>query len=360
MTKGEAASQAANMAAKTAISISEGFSALLSKLGISLAFTSYQTGQLILVGCLPGGQISLNQQNFDHAMGLAWQGRRLYLATQTQIWRFEDLLNPGETGNTVHDAILVPRSAHTTGDLDVHEIGISQDGAPLLVATRFNCLAALDSRFSFSPIWKPPFVSEIAKGDRCHLNGLAMQNGVPHLVTVIGESSVVDGWKSGRRAGGQLLSVPDGKVVARDLSMPHSPRIANDIYYLLESGRGHLVRIEPGNGRKTDVTFCPGFARGLAIHGDHAFVTLSKPRDDQFSGLPLDDELTARHEQARCGVMVIDLRSGTLLEWMYFEGRIRELFDIAVLPGVRCPTALGPGTEEIRSNIRVGSWKNLT
>jgi len=353
VTKAGQKGEALDRTAKTAISISEGFSELLSKLNISLAFSSYQTGQLILVGRLPGGQISLNQQNFDHAMGLAWQGRRLYLATQTQIWRFEDLLNPGETGNTVHDAILVPRNAHTTGDLDVHEIGIRQDGSPLLVATRFNCLAALDSRFSFEPIWRPPFVSEISKGDRCHLNGLAMQNGMPHLVTVIGESNVVDGWKSGRRAGGQLLSVPDGKVIARDLSMPHSPRIANSMYYLLESGRGFLISIEPGNGRKTDIAFCPGFARGLAIHGDHAFVTLSKPRDDQFSGLSLDDELTARNEQARCGVMVIDLRSGALLEWIYFDGRIRELFDIAVLPGVRCPTALGPGTEEIRNNIRM-------
>ncbi len=355
MTISEPTSQASDVAAKTAISISEGFSQLLVKLNISLAFTSYQTGQLILVGRLPGGQISLNQQNFDHAMGMAWHGRRLYLATQTQIWRFEDLLNSGETGNTVHDAILVPRSAHTTGDLDVHEIGIRKDGAPLLVATRFNCLAALDSRFSFTPIWKPPFISEIAQGDRCHLNGLAMQNGVPRLATIISDSNVIDGWKQGRCANGQLLSVPEGKVLASNLSMPHSPRIMNGSYFLLESGRGFMVQIDPGTGQKTDICFCPGFARGLAICGDYAFVTLSKPRDEQFSGLPLDGELAARNEQARCGVVVIDLHAGGIVGWIYFDGRIRELFDIVILPDICCPMALGPGTQEIRDNIRIRS-----
>ena len=51
-----------------------------------------------------------------------------------------------------------------------------------------------------------------------------------------------------------------------------------------------------------EITFCPGFARGLSIVGDYALIGLSLPRDNKtFSGLPLDDALNARDVSARCG-----------------------------------------------------------
>ena len=43
--------------------------------------------------------------------------------------------------------------------------------------TLFSCLAGLDSRYSFVPRWRPPFISALAAEDRCHLNGLAMVDG---------------------------------------------------------------------------------------------------------------------------------------------------------------------------------------
>jgi uncharacterized protein (TIGR03032 family) len=97
------------------------------------------------------------------------------------------------------------------------------------------------------------------------------------------------------------------------------------------------------------VTFCPGYARGLALHGNFAVVGLSKPRGNKtFSGLELDEALQARDTEARCAILVVDLRSGDVVHSLRIEGVIEELYDVAVLPGAQRPAALGLKTDEIR------------
>jgi uncharacterized protein (TIGR03032 family) len=337
----------------TQVSASEGLGDLLQSVGASLALSSYGTGQLILIGRKPDGTLAINQQNFDHAMGLAWRDRRLLLGSRTQLWRFEDLLEPGETGNGVHDAVLVPRIAFTVGDLDLHEVGLGDGGTPLFVSSLYNCLGTPDPKYSFQALWKPPFISEITRDDRCHLNGVAMAGGIPRYVTAIGASDTGGGWRDHRNNGGILLSVPRGDVIASGLSMPHSPRIVGDHVMLIESGRGALVRVDAATGKKDDIAFCPGFARGLSIIGDVVVITLSLPREISLRDIPLGDELSRRDAEPRCGLLFIDLRSGQHVGWLTFEGRITELFDVVWLPAIICPTALGIGTDEVRGNIRV-------
>ncbi len=58
----------------------------------------------------------------------------------------------------------------------------------------YNCLATPSERHSFTPIWKPPFISKIVKEDRCHLNGLAMEDGTVIAGTVGGDSLVAVGF----------------------------------------------------------------------------------------------------------------------------------------------------------------------
>jgi hypothetical protein len=89
----------------------------------------------------------------------------------------------------------------------------------------------------------------------------------------------------------------------------------------------------------------------MALHNGHALVTVSKPRNGTFTGLALDGEMRARDAEPWCGVLVVDLASGSIVEWIKLEGFITELFDVAVLPGVRCPMSIGPETLEIRSTI---------
>lgn len=335
----------------TRINASRGLSAWLQSQGTSLAFTSYQTGQLFLVGVLPNGTVSFNQQNFTRAMGVCYKKGRLYLGSHYQVWRLENMLRPGEVGNAHYDLVLVPRNAQTTGDIDIHELDIDAQGKVVFVNTRYSCLATLDLVHSFRPIWKPPFISKLAPEDRCHLNGMTMQDGAPAYVTAVSRSDALTGWRDRRHEGGVLIDVRTNRIVTDQLSMPHSPRISGNHVYVLDSGRGQIVRIDPETGEKTDIAFCPGFLRGMSIYNGHALVTVSMPRNGTFAGLALDEELQKRDTSPWCGVLIVNLDSGDIVEWIRLEGHITELFDVAAMPGVRCPMSIGHQGNEIASTI---------
>src|SRR5262249_52907245 len=106
--------------------------------------------------------------------------------------------------------------------------------------------------------------------------------------------------------------------------------------------------------------FCPGYLRGLAFSGEYAVVGLSRPRHERtFTGLALDDNLAARQAEARCGLLVIDLRTGDTVHWVRLEGMVTELYDVAVLPGVVRPRALGFKTNEIEQLLTIGEPEAL-
>ncbi|MGF7155577.1 TIGR03032 family protein [Novosphingobium gossypii] len=331
--------------------VSPGLPDWLRRHRMSFGFTSYQTGQLFLVGLMPDGGISLNQQNYSQAMGLCWDQGRLYLASKFQIWRLENMLRPGQIGNDRFDAVFVPRNAHTTGDLDVHELGVDAAGQVIFANTSYSCLATLDPVDSFRPLWMPGFISELAAGDRCHLNGLAMLEGTPAFVTVVAATNEPGKWREHRSDGGLLIDVRTGGILAGGFSMPHSPRAVEEKVYLLDSGRGYVVQVDTGSGLCRDLAFAPGFMRGLEICGGFALVTLSKPRYGTFAGLPLDAELQARGLAPWCGVMIIDLSTGCLVEWFRLEGDITELFDVTAIPTIAAPMSVGVGSRELLDTI---------
>jgi len=336
---------------QTQISVSRGFGNWLTRNRCSLAFTSYQTGQLFLVGRLPNGQVSFHQQNYVRAMGIHATPARLYVGSLFQVWRLENVLAPHERANESFDRLYVPRNAQTTGDVDIHELSVDRAGRVIFVNTKFSCLATMSISHGFKPLWKPPFISRLAAEDRCHLNGLAMHDGAPAYVTAVSRSDMINGWRDRRHEGGVLVDVRDDRIVTDQLSMPHSPRIGADGVYLLDSGRGMLARIDPKTGARTDIAFCPGFLRGLALHNGYAIATVSLPRDGAFSGLALQDELKKRDGEPWCGVCIVDLRSGDLVEWIRLNGAIKELFDVAAIPDVLCPMALGVQSPDIQSLI---------
>ncbi|MES3150929.1 TIGR03032 family protein [Sphingomonas faeni] len=337
---------------RTTINVSKGLAELLVRLRMSLAFTSYQSGQLFLVGVDPEDRVAIDQQHFERAMGIHWNKGRLHLATGTQIIRFEDMLLPGERADGRNDAVLVPRLSWTTNDVDAHELSVDVSGRPLFVATRFNCIATVDDRFSFSPVWMPGFLNGSDRGDRCHLNGMALVDGALACVSMVSTTDEVDGWRAQRNAGGVIMECRTGRSLVSGLSMPHSPRLYDGALWFLEAGRGALATVELATGVRRDVAFLPGFARGLDLVGTHALLTVSKPRDARFDGLQLDHELASRGESAWCGVLVVNLENGSIDGWIRFEGPIQELFDVVALPGVRCPRSLAPGTREIWDNVR--------
>ena len=58
-------------------------------------------------------------------------------------------------------------------------------------------------------------------------------------------------------------------------------------------------------------------------------------------------------------MQVIDLDSGTCVEWFRIDGAVAELFDVAVLPGVACPMSLGFASNEIKTLITYDGAKPL-
>jgi len=177
---------------------------------------------------------------------------------------------------------------------------------------------------------------------------------VPRYVTAVSRSDAADGWRDRRTDGGIAIDVASGEIVAQGLSMPHSPRLHDGKLWVLNSGTGAFGHIDLATGRFETLAFCPGYARGLAFVGNHAVIGLSLARDNRtFSGLALDQELLQRDTEPRCGLAVIDLASGDMVHWVRIEGVVRELYDVAVLPGIRRPSAIGFKTDEIKHVILI-------
>ncbi len=217
-------------------------------------------------------------------------------------------------------------------------------------STRFSCLCTLHSDYSFVPRWQPPFITALAAEDRCHLNGLAIVNGEPRYVTALGETNKPDGWRANKPHGGCLIDVTSAAIVARGPSMPHSPRWHDGRLWLLESGTGQLVPIDADSGQRQTVAELPGFARGLAMCGPYAFIGLSKIRKTSaMDGVPLAE----RRDQLKCGVAVVDLRSGQVIAFLEFQTAVEEIFDVQLLLGLRFPEVIGFQQETIQHTFIV-------
>ncbi len=282
------------------------FPALLDALGISLLVTTYQAGKLVIVRS-DEGKLNTHFRDFPRPMGLAADRTRLAIGTAQEVLQFRNMAAvsrrldpPGR-----HDACYLPRHGHVTGEIDVHELAWA--GEELwMVNTLFSCLCTLDGVHSFVPRWRPPFVSELAPEDRCHLNGLGMapdDDGrlVPRYATALASTDTAAGWREHKKDGGVLLEVPSGQVLLDGLSMPHSPRWHNNRLWLLESGKGGLGFVKPEVGRLETVAELPGFTRGLDFHGRFAFIGLSQVREAPSSAVSPSPSAPWPNETAASG-----------------------------------------------------------
>ncbi len=328
----------------------------MTRHGVSIVCSSYQTGQLVFVGSRRDGAGMFSRAHFVRAMGLVAYSQRIYLAGQSHIWRLENTLRPGEIVGAAYDRLFVPRNAQSTANLNMHEIAVEPSGRIIFVNSLFSCLATVSMSHAFRPVWKPTFISKLAAEDRCHLNGLATEGGYVRYVTAFAATDIVDGWREHHVGGGVVIDVTNDRVVAEGFSMPHSPRIYRGAIWVHDSASGRLCRIDPGSGRWEAVAFCPGFLRGMDFIGDYAVITLSLPRRyDRLKGSVLEEELARRKAVPRCAVFIIDIRHGDIVEWVRFEGEVIELFDVAFVPGARCPRVISPDRPEMQDAITFDS-----
>jgi uncharacterized protein (TIGR03032 family) len=312
---------------------------VLASLKCSLAISRRPSG-VAIVG-VENGIPTLSACHLPRSMGLAIGGNRLAIATIHELMIFANVpslapLYP-ERPN-YYDAIYVPRMSHYTGDLDLHDMAFEKQ-IVLAVNTRYSCISVIDGYFNFTPIWQPPFVTEFGPDDRCHLNGMAFHESKVRYVTALGETNTPFGWRKGMADGGIVMEVPSGRIVASGLSMPHSPRIINGQLYVLEGGRGAVLRIDPVTGAKQIVAKLPGFTHGLVEYRGVLFIGLSKLRMKRGpQGLPIE----AERDELVAGVAALDLASGELLGILEFYNGVEEILDVQVLPDVMRAEILNP------------------
>jgi len=346
------------------------FPQILAEARASVLVTTYQAGKLVILRN-DGGVLNTHFRNFMKPMGLAHRNGKLAVGASVDIWEFQNVpavcpkldakeeepedgksetASKSETAKSgvrnsspKHDACFLPRRSHTTGDVQIHEMAWVEDEL-WFVNTAFSCLATRSEVYNFEPRWRPKFVSRLQPGDLCHLNGLATRDGRVRYVTALGETNEPGGWRENKRSGGVLIDVDTSEVIARGLSMPHSPRWYRDRLWLLESGDGSLGFVDLATGKYQMVAQAPGFTRGLSFLGPLAFVGLSQVRESAvFSGIPLVERL----EERTCGVWVIHIETGQTVAFVRFEDALQEIFAVELLPGAQYPDLVNHDIELI-------------
>jgi len=339
-------------------SVSPSFRSWIAQSGGSLVVSTYQAGKVAMIGS-DGEQIALLMRQFDKPLGLAVSGNRIALASRHSIDVFanapllaHDYLE-SEPGK--YDGLYLPRMTYHTGDLHSHDIALDGDDL-LFVNTRFSCLARPSLDHSFTPIWRPTFISDLVPEDRCHLNGLAMVAGKAKYVTALGTTDTPGGWRETKATGGVVVDVETNEIVLSGLAMPHSPRWYDGRLWVLNSGAGELLLVDPDSGTSNVVAQLPGYLRGLSFVGPYAIVGMCKIREKHiFGGLPIQQ----RVNQLQCGIAIIDLRHGNCVGQFEFTSGCEELYDVQFLTGIRRPTILNldkPAVREAVTNPDSSYW----
>ena len=308
---------------------------LLYELNCSIALSTYQAGKVILLSALDHKRLIQLPRTFQKPMGIATDNTRLAVATLTEVIVFNNAsrMAPNYPKQPrTYDALFLPRATYFTGEADIHDLHWTPEGL-LAVNTRFSCLAKIDHHFSFTPVWKPFFVSQLSPADHCHLNGVAFYENKPRYVTALGKTDSPEGWRKNRETGGIVLDVQANTIVADGLSMPHSPRLYNSKLYVLESASGNLVCIDPMTGNKEIVLGLNGFARGMDRAGDFLFIGLSHIRKSSasFQDLPIASK------SLFCGVVVVHLPTAKIVAHIKYENSVKEIYDVRILHGIRRP-----------------------
>lgn len=308
---------------------------LLRQLKCSLIISTYQAGKTIVISALDKNSLIQLPRHFEKPMGIAIDADRMAIASKSEVLVLSKsailpLGYPEQPGK--YDFLYSPRATYYTGPIDAHDLVWGNAGL-WAVNTRFSCLSIIDDHYSFTPKWQPSFITDLVPDDRCHLNGLAMQNGKPAYVTALGKSDVEKGWRANKASGGILMDVASKEIILQNLSMPHSPRIYNNALYLLISGTGELAEVDTTSGKYSVITTMPGFARGMDLCGDYLFIGLSKLRTDSkdFQNLPVSKNSIS------AGVMIVYLPTGEIAGSILYENSVEEIFDVKVLPGMKRP-----------------------
>jgi uncharacterized protein (TIGR03032 family) len=302
---------------------------------ISLVFSTYQAARLMVIGSLDGLNLHQIPVGFKKPMGLAIKDNKLAVATLKDIYFFsnsENVTNTIRYNEKKFDTVYLQRAKYNTSTLDVHDIAFGK-GLLWGVSTVFSCISVFDINHSFVPKWKPPFITELVPEDRCHLNSMIMENGLPAYVSMLSMTNTKEGWRENVTETGAIMTVPKGEVIAEGLSLPHSLLSDGEYIYFLESGKGTLNRIHKQTKAKEVIHDFQRFVRGLKKLDNYFFVTYSAVRESSktFKSLSFDNPTD------KAGLLVFDMNTKSVVAQLEYQEDVEEIYDIDIFDGFLKP-----------------------
>lgn len=336
---------------------------LLTRLNCSLAISTYQAGKLIFISPKDEEHLVQLPRTFEKPMGIAYDSEKgkLGLACKASVEIFQnskELALHYPKGPGKYDALFMPRLSYNSGGIDIHDLHFGATNEIYGVNTLFSCLIKLDDQYNFTPYWKPKFVSHMAAEDRCHLNGLAMENGKPKYVTLFNQGNERQSWRSAITETGALIDVVSDEVLFDNLAMPHSPTLINGKLYVLISATGQLMHLDPKTGIQTELINLNGFVRGMSHIDDYLFIGLSKLRKNSSTFAHLKIAESANY----CGIAIVHLPTASFCGEIRYTNSVDEIYDIKVLPKLLRPNILNRSMPESQLGISIPNqsfWATL-
>ncbi|MFY0606561.1 MAG: TIGR03032 family protein [Cyclobacteriaceae bacterium] len=331
-------SDSTNSNAPFSFSYSPQLPELLLKLNCSLAISTYQAGKIVFISPKDENTLTTLPRTFDKPMGFDIQNDQLVLACKDEVISFgnsRELAASYPRQPNTYDSLYVPRVTYHTGSVDMHDIKIGKNGI-WAINSSFSCLCLINGDHNFIPKWKPKFVSDLVSEDRCHLNGLVLEDGHPRYVTALGQSNTHQSWRENIIDGGVLIDLTTDEIIFDQLAMPHSPTLHNGTFYLLLSATGQLVKLDLEKRKIEVIKELEGFCRGMDIVGEYAFIGMSKLRKNSstFAKLPFTEKAKIS------GIKVVHLPTRSLVGDIKYQTSVDEIYEVKVMQNSIRPNIL--------------------
>ena len=327
---------------------------LLLQLNCSIAISTYQAGKVVFISSKDENSLIQLPRNFEKAMGIAEDitNDKIAIACKDEVIVFrnsDDLAKFYPKAPNKYDALYLPRNTFHTGAIDIHDLNFGNNGELYAVNTLFSTIVKIDDNYNFTPYWTPFFIDKIASEDRCHLNGMAMENGKPKYATAFNNGNSPQSWRNKVTESGIIIDVENNTIIAEGLAMPHTPRIFNGELYVLLSATGELVKINKETGTYEVIIKLDGFVRGMSFHKDYLFIGLSKLRKSSsiFGKLPFAEKAN------EAGIVVVHLPTKSVSGKITYLTSLEEIYDVHILADKTRPNILNTLTNDHKNGLSI-------
>lgn len=304
----------------------------------NIVVSCYRKNRLFCIGMQGSGHVSTYFATVLRPMGLAYDDTdgTILSSERGNITTFKCKGSETCPQYGYFDKLYLPTHVFLSSDTDIHDLRIGADSKLYYVSARFNSICMPSTENSFDVHWIPPWISTVdgmpPAEDRCHLNGMAIVDGLPRFVTSSCISDYSGAWRE-HHGEGVVYDILNETIVASGLWAPHSPNWYDGKLWIAEAGTGQFGYVDLVERKFVAKKFLPGFIRGITIYNNFALINTSMDRHDYaFKDLPLGHLVEQSGARVRSGVWIIDMNTFDVRHTFEFIDPTSELYDIIVLP----------------------------